>query len=103
MKPLREWLESEVDLTRQTFPGSGDAMDTSFRNGWVSGLLSVLKELKAREDAERESGNSPVTCSRCHAILRVGLCCECVRYEMNLNALDRYAGEVLEEKEGGAE
>ncbi len=64
MIPLSKWIEEE----RDKWPGGGGVHEV---------LNGVLRELKAREDAERE------------------------RVNQNTAALDRLAGEVLDEKEGG--
>lgn len=77
MKPLREWIQVERAKWLDT-PICEPKNDPGCRAGWLNALDHVLKELKAREEAERERVNE------------------------NVNALNRYAGDLLDKKEGGA-
>lgn len=83
MKPLREWIRDRLsEIPRPTPPKVGSLSwnyESGMRDGYFTALSEVLKELQAREDAERERVNE------------------------NVKALDRRAAEVLKEKEGGAE
>lgn len=78
MKSLSEWIQDEIAWDEKALSGR---VETQFDRdrivGGIAALKRVLKELKAREDAERERVNE------------------------NVNALDGYVAEVLEEKEGG--
>lgn len=80
MKSLREWLQEELDKALHAeAAGVCMGIESRYWFGYGKAIDAVLKELNAREDAERERVNE------------------------NTIALDRYAGEVLQEKEGGAE
>lgn len=79
MKPLREWIENEINKVIESPLWDSDcAKERARMNGRTLGMKMVLDELKAREEAERERVNE------------------------NVNALDSLAGETLIEKEGGA-
>ncbi len=83
MKPLGEWIRDRLaEIPRPTPPKVRSLSwnyESGMRDGYFNALSEVLKELKVREDAERERVNE------------------------NVKELDRYAGEVLDEKEGGTE
>lgn len=55
MKPLREWIEAAI---KRRFPPIGRSLndhEKGSREGYRSGLSTVLREVKAREDAEQEN------------------------------------------------
>ena len=83
MKPLSEWIEDELRKPETEVKSSWDefalGVHTGFRVGFVDAMRRVTDELATREAAERERANE------------------------NVKELDRYAGEVLDEKEGGTE
>ena len=78
MKPLREWIEEHRDDYSIPTPEVTFDHESGIHMGWSLAMDRVLKELKAREDAERERVNE------------------------NVKALDSLAGEILDEKEGGS-
>ena len=115
MKSLREWIEQEKDSF-----GDGVVFDyeREGHDGWLKAMDHVLKEIKAREDAG-QGGEAERWRNLLREVLvgdttmeeRAGLMRDlgveregdADRVNENLNALDGYAGEVLKEKEGGAE
>lgn len=80
MKPLREWIREQLvplsKMIRNELTHLSGHYDAGWRDGYAVAMQEMLNELKFREDAERERVNE------------------------NLNALDRYAGEALKDKEG---
>ena len=78
MRPLREWILDKLEKVAVAGSEHHSDYTRGYRDGCAEVLHSVLHELKARGDAERERVNE------------------------NVKALDGYVGELLEEKEGGA-
>ena len=118
MKPLREWIEDEIDRVKILATTHEEFKIRLASQGMEIAYWKILDELKAHEDAGqggeaerwrnllREVLVGDTTMAERTELMRdLGVEREgdADRVNENLSALDHLAAKILEEKEGGAE